>query len=536
MKKILLPFLSCIAILGSTYAQDRYIDEVFPDVSVETDINYGMNFSVIAASQGVPYVPTGADVNGDGVADIPALNFDLFQPVGDTETERPLVIVLHTGTFAPIIYNGNPTGMRQDPATTMICQSYARRGYVVANLEYRLGWNPGAETPAERGASLMKAVYRAIQDTKGAVRFFKKDVAENGNTWGIDTSRIILSGQGSGGWVALGYASVDKYAEITLPKFLAVDEITGETTALIDTSEIGDWDGYGGAFNNVNHPGYSNEVHMVCSMGGGIGDLSWLEAGEIPMCAVHCPTDPVAIYTTGDVAVAGAGLITTEISGSYDVMAKANMLGNNDVLASVNAGSDVYTLGAQAANAAAQGMSDFGGTTVGAPVDNVFPYVTGNPFEASPWDLWDETFVENVALSLGFEAGYGTAISQNALGQNPDMSVEKSMAYVDTTLGYFCRRIVRATNLDGLSGIEEIETANALEVYPNPATSVLIFRAKEGNINSIAIHSALGELVQSETNLSSNMVSYNDLSLKSGVYFCTVEIDGQTFNQKVIVR
>ena len=227
MKKILLPFLSCIAILGSTYAQDRYIDEVFPDVSVETDINYGMNFSVIAASAGVPYVPTGSDLDGDGVADIPALNFDLFQPVGDTETERPLVIVLHTGTFAPIIYNGNPTGMRQDPATTMICQSYARRGYVVANLEYRLGWNPGAETPAERGASLMKAVYRAIQDTKGAVRFFKKDVAENGNTWGIDTSRIILSGQGSGGWVALGYASVDKYAEITLPKFLAVDEITG---------------------------------------------------------------------------------------------------------------------------------------------------------------------------------------------------------------------------------------------------------------------------------------------------------------------
>jgi hypothetical protein len=122
------------------------------------------------------------------------------------------------------------------------------------------------------------------------------------------------------------------------------------------------------------------------------------------------------------------------------------------------------------------------------------------------------------------------------LGQNPDMSVEKSMAYVDTTLGYFCRRIVRATNLDGLSGIEEIETANALEVYPNPASSVLIFRAKEGNINSIAIHSALGELVQSETNLSSNMVSYNDLNLKSGVYFCSVEIDGQTFNQKVIVR
>lgn len=535
MKKILLPFLSCMAILGSTFAQVRYIDEVFPDVTVQTNIEYGMNFSVIAAGNGLPYVPTGADLTGDGVADIPALEFDFYEPTGDTETERPLVIVLHTGTFAPIIYNGNPTGMRQDAATTMMCQSYARRGYVVANLEYRLGWNPGAETPAERGASLMKAVYRAIQDTKGAVRFFRRDY-ENGNTYGIDTSRIILSGQGSGGWVALGYATVDKYAEITLPKFLDVDEITGDVTALIDTAEIGDWDGYGGAFNNVNHPGYSNDVHMVCSMGGGIGDLSWLEAGDVPMCAVHCPTDPVAIYTTGDVAVAGAGLITTDISGSYDVMAKANMLGNNDVLATVNAGSDVYTLGAQAAAAGAEGMMDFGGTAVGAPVDNAYPYVTANPFEASPWDLWDEATVENIALSLGFEAGYGTGISQNALGQNPDMGIAKSMAYVDTTMGYFCRRIVRATNLDDLSNIDEIALDNALEVYPNPASSVLVFRAKEGNIQSIAIHSALGELVQSESNISTNMVAYNNLNLKAGLYFCSVEIEGQVFNQKVIIK
>ena len=119
-------------------------------------------------------------------------------------------------------------------------------------------------------------------------------------------------------------------------------------------------------------------------------------------------------------------------------MVKANMLGNNDVLATVNAGSDVYTLGAQAASAGAEGMMDFGGTAVGAPVDNAYPFVTANPFEASPWDLWDEATVENIALSLGFEAGYGTGISQNSLGQNPDMGIEKSMAYVDTTMGYFC--------------------------------------------------------------------------------------------------
>ena len=39
------------------------------------------------------------------------LVFDFYEPTGDTEAERPLIIHLHTGTFAPIIYNGNPTGL-----------------------------------------------------------------------------------------------------------------------------------------------------------------------------------------------------------------------------------------------------------------------------------------------------------------------------------------------------------------------------------------------------------------------------------------
>ena len=120
--------------------------------------------------------------------------------------------------------------------------------------------------------------------------------------------------------------------EIQLPKFL---DASG--TPLVDTADIGDWDGYGGnpTINMESNVGFSNNVHMVCSMGGGIGDLSWLEAGDVPIAAVHCHTDPVAIYTTGNVAVqSAAGLIniTTDISGSYDVLEKQNSLGNNCLL------------------------------------------------------------------------------------------------------------------------------------------------------------------------------------------------------------
>jgi len=526
MKKILLPIiLSCISITG-LIAQQRYVNEVFDSITQQNNVVYSTNLSVIAASQGLAYVPTGA------VPQVPALAFDLYEPAGDSVAERPLIIMLHTGTFLPIIYNGNPTGMRNDAATTNICKSYAKRGYVVANLEYRLGWNPAAATQAERAASLMKAVYRAIQDTKSAVRFFRKDYA-TGNQWGIDTSRIILCGQGSGGWVALGYATV----EIQLPKFLDANAVP-----LIDTAVIGDWDGYGGnsipgAGNMESNLGYSNDIHMVCSMGGGMGDLSWLEAGDVPMCAVHCPTDPVATYTTGDVAIASIGVVTTDISGSYDVMKKANLLGNNSILDPVNAGSDTYTIAASAASANAQGMMDIGGTAVGAPVDNIFPFITGNPYEAAPWDFWDSTMTVNIALAMGLPAANGTAAHNSNIAQNPDMSYPKSMAYIDSTLGYFCRRIVRATNLDGLAGLNDLSNLESgINLFPNPASNNITIHSENGTIYSIKLYTTAGKLVKEEANLSSNHVNLNNLNLTEGLYLCSIEINGQSVTKRLIIR
>jgi hypothetical protein len=529
MKKILLPIiLSCVSITG-LIAQERYVDEVFDSITQENNVLYSQNYSVIAASQGIPYVPTGASPQ------VPPLNFDLYEPAGDTVAERPLIIMLHTGTFLPIIYNGNPTGMRNDVATTNICKSYAKRGYVVANLEYRLGWNPTAATQAERAASLMKAVYRAIQDTKSAVRFFRKDYAI-ANQWGIDTSRIILCGQGSGGWIALGYATVDKIAEIQLPKFLDANAVP-----LIDTAVIGDWDGIGGIYNMESNLGYSNDIHMVCSMGGGIGDLSWLEAGDVPMCAVHCPTDPVATYTTGDVSIASIGLVTTDISGSYDVMKKANLLGNNTILDPVNAGNDSYTLAAASASLNAQGMTIANATviqnqTVGAPVDNVFPYITVNPYEASPWDFWDSTMTVNIAQAMGLPATQGTAAHNSNIAQNPDMSYAKSMAYIDSTLGYFCRRIVRATNLDGLGLNDLSNLESGINMYPNPTSNNITIHSENGTINSIKLYTTAGKLVKEEANLSSNQVSLNNLNLTEGLYLCTIEINGQSVTKRLIIR
>ena len=521
MKKLYALLFISLLFVSSTFAQTRYIDQVFSAVDIAPNVLYSTNISVLTGAptaQGLP--------------------MEVYTPNGDTETSRPLIIHMHTGTFLPILYNGNPTGMRQDFATNAICEDYAKRGYVVANIEYRLGWNPTLPTQTQRAASLMIAVYRAIQDCKAAVRYFRKDFETNGNSYGIDTSRIILSGQGSGGWIALGYATVNKLDDIQLPKFLDLTD-PANPVALVDTAVLGDWDGYGGnpAYNIENNVGYSNDVHMVLSMGGGMGDLSWLEAGDVPMAAVHCPTDPTAIYSTGDVSVQQIGIVTTDISGSYDVMEAANGFGNN---AAISAGTynDPYTTAAQAASQSLIGFVDQNGTTITNEVDHVFPYMTGNPFESAPWDFWDSTtLVTAIAPAVGLTALDAQGCHANGLATNPNMSIGKSLAYIDSTLGFFCPRIVNALLLPGNTvGMQENVLNTKVSIFPNPANSSITISADNKSISGIEIYSTTGRLVTFKNGLNTPSYMINQLNLSSGMYIVNVHFDQGSITEKLIIK
>ena len=88
MKNLLFSALAvCLAVL-QVNAQTRYLDEVFDEVTVTTDVVYGQNITVITALQGLP--PMMED-----------LKCDIYEPTGDTETERPLLLIFHTGNFLP---------------------------------------------------------------------------------------------------------------------------------------------------------------------------------------------------------------------------------------------------------------------------------------------------------------------------------------------------------------------------------------------------------------------------------------------------
>ena len=85
MKKILQITLvfALLACFENTFAQ-RYLNEVFTNVTVTNNVKYGRNVSVL----------TGTPAMQD-------LFMDVYEPTADTATKRPVIIYLHTGSFLP---------------------------------------------------------------------------------------------------------------------------------------------------------------------------------------------------------------------------------------------------------------------------------------------------------------------------------------------------------------------------------------------------------------------------------------------------
>ncbi len=471
--------------IQSQVKAQRYLTEVFSQVTVTDDITYGQNVSIL----------TGAPALQD-------LKLTMYQPTGDTETNRPLLIFLPTGDFLPKGVNQTPVGSRKDSLAVELCTRLAKRGYVVASISYRLGWNPVDPNQDGRTGTLLRAVYRAVQDGRTAVRYFRKDIATNSNSYGINPVRIGVVGEGSGGYVALAMATLDQATEIQLTKFY---DFTANEPYVIPAI-LGDFNGIGGSpvLNNDNHVGYSSEIDVCVNIGGAMGDSSWIEAGDAEMISFHCVSDPYAPYGTGDVIVPTTGDFVVEVSGSQVVQDYANALGNNAsfIVANIN---DVYTTQANTFNGGLEGLYPFLTTTV----------------ESAPWQWWDSSDPMNA----------------NGLATNPNMSKAKALLYIDTILGYMTPRLYESLTIDSLS----VNTANQsinntqIRVFPNPSNGSF-WVSSSSNIESIEMYSMTGQVVQNVKNITTNVYELSNTNLNKGVYFIKVKTKSGLETKKITLQ
>jgi poly(3-hydroxybutyrate) depolymerase len=149
----------------------------------------------------VPY----AEVTHTFTGQMLTLQLDVWRPdpLVDPVTSRPLVLLIHGGSFLA----GNRNEMNS------YCEGFARRGYVAATITYRLGWdcdpNAGIFLCGVCGPQqnkLRTAVYNAIQDAHAAARF----LYANAEMYGIDPEHFFIGGVSAGSITALGAAMLSQ--------------------------------------------------------------------------------------------------------------------------------------------------------------------------------------------------------------------------------------------------------------------------------------------------------------------------------------
>ncbi len=507
MKRIFTLLIVLVLASGMQLQAQRYVTEVFSEVDVTPNVTYGMNATVIAYQ-----------IVGQAIPE--ALKLDIYQPSGDVETNRPLILYFHTGNFLPTPQNGSPSGTRTDLNVVEMCTRLAKMGYVVASCDHRLGWNPVATTQDERVYTLINAAYRGVQDCRTAIRFFRMTEDQLGNPYGIDPTKVCVWGQGTGGYISFAAATINNYSDIVIPKFTHDIEIpagSGNFVPVPMVIESINGDIYGTSFGinpqdgdtlcYVNHPGYSSDFNVAVNLGGACGDSSWITAQDPPMISFHAPTDPFAPYNVGTVIVPGFNLPVVEVSGSGHVQEIAHALNlNSSFLLADNAG-DVYTNAANNSNGGNYGLY---------PLNRP----AGMGADSAPWEWWTSDNPNN----------------SNGLMTNPDMSQTKGELFLDTIQGYAAPRIMCALDLPGsLCAIAVNEVVSPIfNMYPNPAHDQFTIIGNEF-LSGIVVRNIMGEIVFAKQNM--NTKTYRvESNFSAGLYTVDIVSSKGTITKKIVIN
>lgn len=451
MKKNLLKSIALVASFFAieAKAQVTFIDKVSA-VSVTNNIMYDSNAAVNILFGQVPGIqPLFSN----------KLMCDVYAPTS-VSGKKPLVILAHTGSYLPGIVNKQTTGTRKDSSIVFLANELAARGYVVAAIDYRSGWNPTTTNQSAATEQLLKATYRGMQDVANAIRYFRV----NQTMYDIDTAKIIVGGQGTGGYISYAVATVSTRGDIENNlKFLRSD-----LSPMVSMDTLGDWTGVGGVpmLNFGADASVSGKAHMTFNFGGAMGDTAWMKSTSLPIVSLQCTKDPFAPYGTGNVIVPTTGItVIPNASGAGHVIPKANALGINDKLNSVFYVDPVSVRALEVPNAE----------------NNMFGFESAFPFENAPWEWWNRTIMQGInavpyagaptsAPFFGFIPANGREADSLSMLTNPNMSAAKAKAYLDTIARFVAPRLAVQFNLTGAATLNNFDL-----IAPASGASVIIY-------------------------------------------------------------
>lgn len=245
---------------------NRYKEEIFPLVEVKSDLLYGKakGYWTRSPYNDDPYITTLSKglVKAFNDPEMLDLKLDIYYPKTDVFKNRPLVMLIHGGAFY--------VGSKESAAEQELATSFARKGYVVASIDYRLGFKL---IPSD----IELSAYRAIQDAHAALRF----LSHNAKGLGIDPHQVYVGGTSAGAMASLNLAFMDNDER---PERIKQATKEGRMTKIEESGNK-----YTEKFT----------IKAVANLWGGLADLNIIDKNEkISVLSIHGTADEIVPYET----------------------------------------------------------------------------------------------------------------------------------------------------------------------------------------------------------------------------------------------
>ena len=245
------------------------------EVTVEQDIPYATAMGYWSHAPVGDKKATGRLLLHSGRPKPLTLEMDIYTPEGDGTEKRPLLLMMHGGSFF--------IGHKTEPGQAGWCRYFASLGYVAVSIDYRLGYHASK-------SEFREAEYRALEDADAALDFLlrREDLR-------IDKDRIFVAGTSAGAITALNLA------------FGLYGDKPMERVKPLRDKDF--------------------RIRAVANLWGAVHELSILENASVAILSFQSEKDPMVPYDYGYPMGKTGRLISDPMYGTHAIYEKALEIG-----------------------------------------------------------------------------------------------------------------------------------------------------------------------------------------------------------------
>ena len=499
-KNIIIIFIVFFSLL--VQAQEyRYTNTIFSSSNSTENVVYQT-----APSINSPYTIESNTLNED-------LKMDIYLPEGDTNSKRPAIILAHSGGFL--------LGSKNNDDMIAFCDSLAKKGYVTATIDYRLGFNLITNVNMHG----TRAVYRGIQDGMAAVRYLRA----NASDYNIDENKVYFIGSSAGSFIGLHSIYMDDTelpSEINTTNYVNATPPYSHTAPDLGPLNIGD---------NLN---FNGKPDALVALWGAIQNTNLINTNnDIPVFLVHGGDDAVVPFEIG--SPFGYSLLNDTYGSSVI----------NNRLESIGITSkETYFI--------ADGDHEFYGTDNGTWSNgssgneywdiifekiSTFLWKQHKPTANFQWIPEGENSSEGTVnfedLSSGatnwlWDFGDGnTSTEQNPIHTYNDLGVYQVTLYIENDILSWDEITIEINTTLSTTENEIID----FSYFPNPTIGHLNFSLKEHYSSiKIEVYDLKGQLVQEDNFTNSSDVLVDISNIAKGIYFVMLTKENKTYPIKIV--